>query len=57
VATLSKLLVKCGFRVEKIVTWGGLSSGTAPFPIKRFFDKAAKNFAFGDVMLLRAFRE
>jgi 2-polyprenyl-3-methyl-5-hydroxy-6-metoxy-1,4-benzoquinol methylase len=56
VNTLSKLLTASGFTVEQVVTWGGLASGIAPTPIKRLFDKAAKTFGFGDVMLLKALR-
>ena len=54
VKTLSRLLQENGFVIEKISTWGGLAAGTAPVPVKRFFDKAAKRFAFGDVMIIRA---
>jgi SAM-dependent methyltransferase len=54
VKTLSKLLTQKGFTVEKIVTWGGLAAGTAPPPIKRLFDRAAKKLRLGDVMLIRA---
>ncbi|MCL2601764.1 MAG: class I SAM-dependent methyltransferase [Treponema sp.] len=52
--TLPHLLVAHGFAVEKSITWGGLAAGTAPAPIKRLFDKAAKRFSFGDVMMFRA---
>ena len=52
--TLSRLLGINGFTIEKTSTWGGLAAGTAPAAIKRFFDKAAKRFGFGDVMILRA---
>jgi SAM-dependent methyltransferase len=55
-ATLSSLLKNSGFRVEMIRTWGGLASGTAPLPVKRAADKAAKKFGFGDVMLIRALK-
>lgn len=51
--TLSRLLEKHGFVIEKRVTWGGLAAGTAPLPLKRAADRAAKRFGFGDVMLLR----
>jgi SAM-dependent methyltransferase len=51
--TLSRLLEKHGFVIEKRVTWGGLAAGTAPLPLKRIADRAAKRFGFGDVMLLR----
>ena len=57
VKTLSKLLIEKGFVIEKISTWGGLAAGIAPPPIKSLFDKAAKLFSFGDVMIIRARRE
>ncbi|GMO29332.1 MAG: class I SAM-dependent methyltransferase [Termitinemataceae bacterium] len=47
-------LLKEFFIIEKISTWGGLAAGYAPRPIKNIFDKAAKHFDFGDVMLVRA---
>jgi 2-polyprenyl-3-methyl-5-hydroxy-6-metoxy-1,4-benzoquinol methylase len=57
VKTLSKLLVKTGFSIEKVITWGGLAKGvTGPF-IKNIADKAAKKFGFGDVMLFRAVKK
>jgi 2-polyprenyl-3-methyl-5-hydroxy-6-metoxy-1,4-benzoquinol methylase len=56
VRTLSALLTRTGFTVEKIVTWGGLAAGLAPAPVKGFFDRAAKRFGFGDVALIRAAR-
>nr|AGS53343.1 methylase [uncultured bacterium contig00014] len=52
--TLSRLLGENGFTVEKTSTWGGLAAGIAPAPVKRVFDKAAKRFGFGDVMIIRA---
>ena len=52
--TLSKLLERKGFVIEDIVTWGGLAAGTAPRAVKSLFDKAAKTFGFGDVMIVRA---
>jgi SAM-dependent methyltransferase len=52
--TLTDMLTRSGFTVEKTVTWGGLAAGTAPAPVKRVFDQAAKRFGFGDVMLIRA---
>jgi SAM-dependent methyltransferase len=52
--TLPALLVKNGFRVERLVTWGGLAAGIAPLPVKRLADRAAKRFGFGDVMIVRA---
>jgi len=54
VKTLSRLLREKGFAIERISTWGGLAAGSAPPPVKRFFDKAAKRFGFGDVMIIRA---
>ncbi|MCL2373844.1 MAG: class I SAM-dependent methyltransferase [Treponema sp.] len=54
IKTLSRLLAENGFAVEKIVTWGGLAAGTAPAPLKRVFDRAAKRFGFGDVVMMRA---
>jgi 2-polyprenyl-3-methyl-5-hydroxy-6-metoxy-1,4-benzoquinol methylase len=53
VKTLSALLVQSGFAVERIVTWGGLAAGIAPVPVKACFDRAAKRFGLGDVMLIR----
>jgi SAM-dependent methyltransferase len=55
--TLSALLEKEGFTVEKIAAWGGLAAGTAPGALKALFDRAAKRFGFGDVMILRARRD
>jgi SAM-dependent methyltransferase len=52
--TLPALLTKNGFRVERIVTWGGLAAGIAPPPIKKFADRAAKRLGFGDVMIIRS---
>ena len=57
VRTLSGLLEKTGFVREKTATWGGLAAGTAPVPVKRCFDKAAKRFGFGDVMILRSVKK
>jgi 2-polyprenyl-3-methyl-5-hydroxy-6-metoxy-1,4-benzoquinol methylase len=54
--TLSALLQSAAFRVETCRTWGGLAAGIAPKPIKAFFDKAAKVFGAGDVMILRALK-
>ena len=53
VKTLSRLLEENGFTIEKRITWGGLAAGTAPAPLKRLFDKAAKRFGFGDVVMMR----
>jgi SAM-dependent methyltransferase len=52
--TLPALLVRGGFRVERLVTWGGLAAGIAPRPIKKFADRAAKRLGLGDVMIVRA---
>ncbi|MDR2785815.1 MAG: class I SAM-dependent methyltransferase [Treponema sp.] len=52
--TLPALLVRNGFRVERLVTWGGLASGIAPLPLKEFADRAAKRLGLGDVMIVRA---
>ena len=54
VKTLTRLLEENGFTIEKIATWGGLAAGTAPVSLKRIFDKAAKRFGFGDVMIIKA---
>ena len=54
VRTLTALLQKKGFAIEKTATWGGLAAGTAPAPVKKLFDKAAKRLGFGDVMIIRA---
>jgi SAM-dependent methyltransferase len=52
--TLSRLLLKEGFHVEKIVTWGGIAEGYGPKLLKRVLDVGAKMCGFGDVMLIRA---
>jgi SAM-dependent methyltransferase len=52
--TLPALLARNGFRVESLVTWGGLAAGLAPRPVKKFADRAAKLLGFGDVMIARA---
>ena len=54
VQTLTALLEKAGFTVERTKTWGGLAAGAAPGFLKRIFDKLAKPLGFGDVMILRA---
>jgi 2-polyprenyl-3-methyl-5-hydroxy-6-metoxy-1,4-benzoquinol methylase len=60
VKTLRELLENCfrgegpGFTVERVRTWGGLAAGIVPGPVKALFDRAAKRFGFGDVMILRA---
>ncbi|MDR0403140.1 MAG: class I SAM-dependent methyltransferase [Treponema sp.] len=52
--TLRALLEQSGFDIERCSTWGGLAEGIAPKPVKALFDRAAKRFAFGDVMIVRA---
>jgi len=49
--TLTRLLLQIGFKILKIITWGGLAEGTAPFWIKKPVDILAKRLGFGDVML------
>lgn len=51
--TLRALLEDAGFIVEKTVSWGGLARGTAPGPIKHMADRLAKQFNWGDVVLMR----
>ena len=57
VKTLSRLLKEAGFIIEKTATWGGLAAGSAPAPVKRLFDRAAKSFGFGDVMIVRSMKK
>jgi SAM-dependent methyltransferase len=52
--TLPALLRQNGFRVERVVTWGGLAAGLAPPRIKDWADRAAKKLNVGDVMIVRA---
>jgi SAM-dependent methyltransferase len=52
--TLPLLLEKAGFTVKELHTWGGLAAGLTPPWIKRIFDKLAKRFGFGDVMIIKA---
>jgi 2-polyprenyl-3-methyl-5-hydroxy-6-metoxy-1,4-benzoquinol methylase len=52
--TLRRMLEATGFRVLKVVTWGGLAVGTAPAWLKRPVDRLAKRWGFGDVMLFQA---
>ncbi|MBN1523487.1 MAG: class I SAM-dependent methyltransferase [Spirochaetales bacterium] len=52
--TLSTLLVRLGFHIVTVKTWGGLAVGTAPRWIKRPVDRLAKKWGFGDVMLFLA---
>jgi 2-polyprenyl-3-methyl-5-hydroxy-6-metoxy-1,4-benzoquinol methylase len=57
VKTLTRLLKEKGFAIEKIAVWGGLAKGMAPDSVKRLFDKAAKRFGFGDVMIVKAVKQ
>jgi len=52
--TLKYLLSREGFNVIRTKTWGGLAVGTVPQPIKAIFDRAAKRFGCGDVMIVLA---
>ena len=52
--TLSMLLEKAGFTVERVKTWGGLAGGSAPPLAKHIFDKLSKPLGFGDVMIISA---
>lgn len=54
IRTLKALLVKTGFSVEGVYTWGGLASGAAPPGLKKIADRAVKIFGCGDVMLIQA---
>ena len=54
ISTLKKLLKKCGFTTEKISTWGGLASGSAPLWLKKIADPLAKRLRSGDVMIVKA---
>jgi SAM-dependent methyltransferase len=56
IKTLSALLEKTGFSIEKTVTWGGLAAGLGPKWIKGPADKLAKKTGSGDVTLIRARR-
>jgi ubiquinone/menaquinone biosynthesis C-methylase UbiE len=52
--TLGEMLRSVGFKIDKIVTWGGLAKGSAPTCVKRPVDFLAKRFGFGDVVLMSA---
>jgi len=54
VRTLSKMLKKAGFKIERIRTWGGLAAGLAPPWLKKSADYLAKRLGCGDVMIVRA---
>ena len=49
---LIRLASDKGFDTLKLKTWGGMAQGLAPMPIKRFLDRAAKRWGFGDVMAI-----
>ena len=51
--TLRAMLEKAGFKIKKMVTWGGLAKGTVPDFIKKPVDKLSKIFGFGDVVLFQ----
>jgi SAM-dependent methyltransferase len=53
IKTLPALLRHGGFKIEKIITWGGLAAGTAPPRLKARADRWAKKLGLGDVMLIR----
>lgn len=52
--TLSSLLKRNGFEIERIKTWGGIAAGMAPTPVKRVLDLLVKKTGWGDVMIIRA---
>jgi len=52
--TLTLLLEKEGFLVERSKTWGGIPRGMAPTWIKTIADRLAKRAGWGDVMVVRA---
>jgi 2-polyprenyl-3-methyl-5-hydroxy-6-metoxy-1,4-benzoquinol methylase len=52
--TLKAMLIRAGFKIECISTWGGLAAGTAPPRLKKIADRLAKILALGDVMIVRA---
>jgi SAM-dependent methyltransferase len=51
--TLARLLLSLGFRIHKIVTWGGLAKGSVPLLVKKPADYLAKKLGFGDVVLFK----
>lgn len=52
--TLRGYLEGAGFSLRKVVTWGGLAVGAGPRWLKALLDPAAKQWGFGDVMLMEA---
>ena len=51
-STLNKLLSDAGVEVIDVKTWGGIAKGAAPGFIKHPMDRMAKQFGFGDVMIM-----
>jgi SAM-dependent methyltransferase len=54
VKTLTALLRREGFHIEKVVTWGGIAKGATPAFIKKTADRLAKKTGCGDVMMVKA---
>lgn len=52
--TLEAILERSGFRINRVVTWGGLAKGIVPPFVKRPVDYLAKKIGFGDVVLVQA---
>jgi len=52
--TLSQMIENANFKIIKIISWGGIALGKAPFIVKYFADKLAKTFNFGDVIFILA---
>jgi SAM-dependent methyltransferase len=52
--SLGRLLEAHGFRVLRLITWGGWAAGLRPRFLKRPLDRAAKRYGFGDVVALLA---
>ncbi|MBI9105105.1 MAG: class I SAM-dependent methyltransferase [Spirochaetales bacterium] len=50
--TLTKMLKKNGFIINKTISWGGLAAGSAPVYIKNMADKLAKALGAGDVVCI-----
>jgi 2-polyprenyl-3-methyl-5-hydroxy-6-metoxy-1,4-benzoquinol methylase len=51
---LQKSLTEAGFKIIKVVTWGGWALGAKPKFVKKPLDKWAKQFGFGDVVSILA---
>ena len=54
IKTLKALLLRSGFKIECVRTWGGLAAGTAPLWLKKTADRVVKKLGLGDVMIIRA---